>query len=341
MRPTHTLLAVLGLSAGSALLFAGTSSIDTQAAARRVVLQQAERMSENFFAALDDKAAGECSFTATLATQASMLSLQADLSLAIAGCVNEESGTPAKFFECLDEAFDDFTEGLEELQDVHEARLELCALLGGGIYDPDLDEDEFLDGVDHKFLPLKPGAVWVYHQMTDEGLEEITVTVTGDTREVDGIECIVVRDVVTLDGVMIEDTHDWYAQHEDGSVWYMGEIAQNFEDGELTDLDGSWETGVDGGLPGRVMLAQPAVGVTYRQELLLTEAEDAATVLAIDARAIVPAGTFLNCVKTLDFTPLEPGHLEHKFYAKGVGLVLETKPGTDERLELVSFTPGS
>jgi len=329
------------LAGGLAALASPAKPLGDQAAAQRLVLQRAERLADDFLKSAAEGGGDECAFTAGLAQIAEVHGLQADLSLALASCVNEESGSFDKFQECLQEAFAEFAEGLEELGEIQEGRLELCALTGGGIYDPDLDEDEFVEGVDHTFLPYKPGAEWIYHANTDEGLEVITVTVTGETREVDDIECIVVRDVVTLNGEFVEDTDDWYAQHEDGAVWYMGEIAKNYEDGELVDLEGSWEAGEDGALPGIVMMSTPVIGTTYRQELLYTEAEDAGTVLALDARVDVPYGQFLGCLKTADFTPLEPDTLEHKYYAKGVGLVLEVNPKTGERVELVSFTPGS
>lgn len=310
------------------------------ARAGRLTLQTADRLAADFLRELGGPA-DACDLTAGLAANATVLALRGDLSLAVASCVNEESATLPKLLDCLEEAFEEFAQGLEELEEVNQERLELCALTGGGPYDPDLDEDAFVEGVDHPYLPFLDGATWVYRKTTAEGLEEVVVTVTGETREVDGIESIVVRDTVTLDGVLVEDTDDWYAQHEDGTVWYMGEISLSYEDGELADLEGSWEAGLDGALPGIVMLARPAVGTTYRQELKLTEAEDAATVLALDATVTIPLGTFTGCLQTEDFTPLEPGHREHKFYAPGIGVVLEVDLETGERLELVSFTPGS
>ena len=53
----------------------------------------------------------------------------------------------------------------------------------------------------------------------------------------DDIECRQVQDTAYLDGVLLEDTIDWYAQHTNGDVWYMGEISKNYdEDGFLEDL---------------------------------------------------------------------------------------------------------
>jgi hypothetical protein len=339
MRLPHAPLAALGLTG----LLSATAFLPPQSAQAHlggIALQQVEQRLDWARTQLVKGTADECVLVAGLATSARLFALQEELYLMGASCINEESGTPTKFANCLEELFDELALGLDEVEAQDLARLALCAKTGGGVYDPDLDEDDFLDEIDHKFLPLEPGSEWIYHQMSDEGLEVVTITVTGETKEIDGIEAIVVHDVVTLNGVLVEDTLDWFAQDEDGTVWYLGEIVQNFEDGELVDLDGSWKAGEEGALPGIQMLSVPRVGVTYRQELLLTEAEDAATVLSVNAKAQVPAGTFTGCVKTEDFTPLEPGHVEHKYYAPDVGLVLEVNVATGERLELMSYTGG-
>jgi hypothetical protein len=53
----------------------------------------------------------------------------------------------------------------------------------------------------------------------------------------------------------------------------------------------------------------------------------------------VTAGDFTGCVETMDWTPLERGAREHKFYCAGTGLVLEVHPsGGNVRNELVSVT---
>jgi len=336
----HPVLLLAGLVAGTLLLSAGPPQQTDRGRLARITLQQADRMIRDTQSALflND---GACSFTSGLATRATILDLRAGFALGVATCVNEESGTPIKYLNCLEELFEEFTEGLEEAADQHEARLELCDLIGPGIYDPDLDEDDFVEGVDHPYLPLLTGAVWIYQKQTDEGLEEITVEVLDETMCIDDIECIVVRDTVTLDGEFVEDTLDWFAQDEDGTVWYMGEIALNYEDGQIVDIDGSWRAGEDGGQPGVIMMATPIVGTTYRQELLLTEAEDAGTVLSTTATVTIGIGTFANCLETRDFTPLEPEVEEFKYYAPGVGVILELEPESGERLELISFTPGT
>ena len=153
-----------------------------------------------------------------------------------------------------------------------------------------------------------------------------------------GISATVVRDTVEEDGEVVEDTYDWFAQDDEGNVWYLGEDSKEYEDGEVVSTEGSWEAGVDGALPGIVMLAEPAVGDAYRQEYLEGEAEDLGEVHELGARETVPAGTFGDLVVIREWNPLEPDVVEDKYHAPGIGVVLEvTVEGGDERVELVEF----
>jgi hypothetical protein len=119
--------------------------------------------------------------------------------------------------------------------------------------------------------------------------------------------------------------------------WYFGEIARNYDNGDLANLDGSWRAGVDGAQPGIVMRARPRVGEVYRQEFRLGDAEDLAQVLSLSGNAAVPAASCGDCVVTREFTPLEPDLVERKFYAPGIGLILEVDLETGERVERVEI----
>jgi hypothetical protein len=189
---------------------------------------------------------------------------------------------------------------------------------------PEFLAQDFPGGpIDNPYFPLPVGSRRTYEKMTDEGLETVVVEVTADTKVILGVTCVVVRDTVSLDGEVIEDTFDWFAQDADGNVWYLGEESTEYENGLPVSTDGSWEAGVDGATAGIVMWGAPMVGVTYRQEYYEGEAEDMATVLALDEAVDVPWGMFAGCLKTRDFTPLEPDAVEEKFYALGIGPVLE------------------
>jgi hypothetical protein len=120
----------------------------------------------------------------------------------------------------------------------------------------------------------------------------------------------------------------------------LGELAQTFENGRLTDLEGSWTAGRDGAKPGMIMKAAPQVGDTYRQEFAPGDAEDAAEVSATASATVPAASCGGTCVQRRDFTPIEPDVEEHKFYAPGIGLILELDVENGERGELVEFTTG-
>jgi hypothetical protein len=61
--------------------------------------------------------------------------------------------------------------------------------------------------------------------------------------------------------------------------------------------------------------------------------------VALDETVDISYGIFTGCLQTLEWTPLEPGVSEHKYYAPGIGMVLEAKVGGTERVELVDRVP--
>jgi hypothetical protein len=267
----------------------------------------------------------------------------------LATCADSSAGMTA----CSDEARLRFDEAGDECSEVYAARGELCELLDDAVHEPAFGSEfasEFVDPTQigagvapNPYFPLVAGNVWVY-----EGPEEtITVTVTDKTKLIDGIDCLVVNDlVVDEDGLAVEDTDDWFAQDLDGNVWYCGEIAENyelFEDDEpplveLVDIDGSWKHGRDFARAGMLLPAAPSVGDVIRQEVLYTDAEDVIEVLSVTASETAPAGACVEtCLQTRDFTPLEPDAEEHKFYAAGIGMIVEINLEDDERVELVQF----
>ncbi len=207
------------------------------------------------------------------------------------------------------------------------------------VIDPDDFEDDDITGND--FFSLVPGTTYVYEGEDEDGVvvsvEEIF---TADTKIIMGVTCVVVNAKEYEDGELVEDTFDWYAQDNQGNVWYFGEDSREIEDGVVVSTAGSWEAGVDGALPGIIMFAEPLVGVWYRQEYYEDEAEDVGQVLSLNATVTVPYGTFTNCLQTAEWNLLEPGILEHKFYAPGVGLLravaVEGESGYED---LVSISP--
>jgi len=196
--------------------------------------------------------------------------------------------------------------------------------------------------IDNPYWPLARGSHWVYSEDDGEGnVNRVEVTVLDETKEIVGIQATVVHDVVSLDGEILEDTFDWYAQDTFGNVWYMGEDTKELENGKVTSTEGSWQAGVDGAQAGVIMPAEPQVGMAYRQEWYTGHAEDTAEVVSLDASVTVPAGAYTNLLKTREHTALEPDVVEEKLYAKGVGEVAANQTAGGTSIEkLLEFTPG-
>ncbi|HSM37551.1 MAG TPA: hypothetical protein VK837_14200 [Longimicrobiales bacterium] len=209
----------------------------------------------------------------------------------------------------------------------------------GPDYDPDIPT-QWSELVTNPFFPLTPGLHKEFEGATEDGTETIVIDVLNTTRMVNGVEATIVRDQVFLDGELIEDTDDWYAQDADGNVWYLGEAAEDYEDGVLVSTDGSWEWGVDGALPGIIMWANPAdhVGEEYRQEFYEGEAEDWAKVLRTGESVTVPDGSFMGCIVTEDWNGLEADSEEEKTYCAGIGVVKEVSLDSGESVELTAHS---
>jgi hypothetical protein len=212
-----------------------------------------------------------------------------------------------------------------------------AGVVPGVEYRPEIDPVDFTTAVTNPYLPLVPGTTRTY----EGGRERVVVTVTASTRTVMGVETVVVRDREYRGTSLIEDTEDWFAQDEDGNVWYFGEDTAECRNGAISGRPGAWEAGVDGAQPGIVMLAAPRVGDYYRQEFYAGRAEDVARVREVGATVDHEGRVYRDVVVTEDFTALEPGQLEHKSYAPDVGLIEErdVDSGASVRLTDVTVAP--
>lgn len=209
---------------------------------------------------------------------------------------------------------------------------------GSPPYDPVLPST-WASAVTNPYFPLAPGTRWEYAGETDDGTETVIVEVLAGKRTIQGVEATVVRDRAYVDGELVEDTDDWFAQDAAGNVWYLGEASKEIENGQVVSTEGSWEWGTGGALPGIIMWGDPAghINQSYRQEYVRGEAEDWGKVVATNATVTAPQGTHANCVRTEDWNALESGSRESKYYCPGIGLVLETTPSGGNRVELVTL----
>lgn len=266
---------------------------------------------------------------------------------------------PEERAECLADREEQRQEDKELCNEQHLTRVRACRLLGEARYDPDFEPELFDDPKNpskpNPYFPLAVGNTWEYRG----GDEVVSIQVLNETKRMEsGVDCIVVEDLVRANGVLIEATDDWFAPAKAGDTWYCGEEVKNFEtfegdqpmDPELVDVDGSFKAGRDGAKPGIIFPASPKVGDHYREEFSLDNAEDVSEVLSTtykfgqDAELdeLVPQAlaellcSTGDCVVTKAFSLLEPGVFERKYWAKGIGMWLETNPEDGEVVQLTT-----
>jgi hypothetical protein len=201
----------------------------------------------------------------------------------------------------------------------------------------------FTAAVDNPWFPLKPGMTFVYRGVKDGKPTRDVVTVERAAKTIQRTPCAVVRDLLYEQGKLEERTTDWYSQDAAGNVWYFGEdTAELYPNGRVKNTDGSWLSGVRGAKAGIYMPAHPRVGATGLQEYFKGQAEDHFRVRNLSARVRTPASSSSSALLTEEWTPLEPAVLDHKYYVRGIGTVLEqTVRGGVERNTLVSVRHGS
>ena len=145
--------------------------------------------------------------------------------------------------------------------------------------------------------------------------------------------------------MLIEETFDWYAQDKQGNVWYLGEDSRELdENGNVISTEGSWEAGVDGAKAGIIMLADPKKGDRYQPGGRAGRggghgAGDRPRRIGLRALRLL-RGVWL----TKEWTPLERGVVERKYYAEGIGFIYSVmvkggdEPRTRGHTGLVAIT---
>ncbi len=297
-----------------------------------------------------------CSATAQAAFRACGNQTLDDYWIAVGICTNEKEGDDRTV--CLKDADDTRVEDNALCREQRVARNGLCDAVGQGRYDPEFepgafDSDFTMLSNPNPYYPLGIGNQWDFRSAD----ETIHVEVQNATKLIDDVRCIVVRDEAKEDGKLIEGTNDWFAQAKNGDVWYCGEETGEFETfrgdrpmkPELVSIDGSFKADRNEDRPGIIFLANPTVGRVYREEASLGNAEDIAEVLSVNysygrnpdldelvpsalARLLCSAG---DCVVTKNVALLSPDSVERKYYARGIGVFLETDTESGEVVRLV------
>ena len=201
---------------------------------------------------------------------------------------------------------------------------------------------QFSPHVTNAWFPLPVGRTLLYRGEKDGKASRDVVHVTRATKTIAGAKCVAVSDRLYTGRHLAERTTDWYTQDGRGNVWYYGEDTAELDaHGKVTSREGTWQAGRNGAKPGIFMPAHPKVGDAFRQEWYKGHAEDFFRILSLRTSVRTPYAASSRALLTKETTPLEPGVVDHKYYVRGLGTVLEqTVKGGSERNVLVAVRRG-
>jgi hypothetical protein len=179
-----------------------------------------------------------------------------------------------------------------------------------------------------EYFVLEPG-----FQLVLEGDDTtLQITVTDETKVVDGIETRVVEEREWVDGELYEVARNYFALCEQtNDVFYFGEDVDFYEKGKVVKHDGTWHAGVDGNRAGLIMPGLPYLDMRYYQEIAPGVAMDRAEIVSLDETCKTPAGKFSKCMKVKEGSAIDLLVTEYKYHAPGIGLV------QDEELVLIKY----
>lgn len=174
----------------------------------------------------------------------------------------------------------------------------------------------------NQYFILEPG----FQLILESRNEKLVITVLEETQPVIGIITRVVEEREWKNGQLKEVSRNFYAICERSrDVFYFGEEVDMYKNGKIVNHKGAWLAGENDAKPGLIMPGEPREGMKYYQELAPRKAMDRAEVVALNDTLETPAGSFSNCLKTKETTPLNILEREFKMYAPGVGLIKDAK----------------
>jgi hypothetical protein len=204
--------------------------------------------------------------------------------------------------------------------------------------------------INNLFFPFQPGRLKVY-EGSDHGTKTRVIDsylTTTRTFSLNGqnMACRILVEEAIEDGILVERSFNYFAQADDGTVYYFGEVVDNYEDGVIVNHDGSWLVGGatlpsdpvgigNAPTPAVFMPANPELGDVFKPEDLFPIVDETALIVGVDQDVLVPAGKFDDAIKVEESTRLAPG-TEIKWYAPGIGVVKVQAKG--ETLRLTGFS---
>jgi len=206
--------------------------------------------------------------------------------------------------------------------------------------------------ITNAYMPFQPGGVKVFNG-GNEGRRTVVVDLyltTTRTFRVNkkSVRCRILQETEFEGGQVSEISQNFFAQADDGTVYYFGELVDKYEGGVIVSHEGSWLVGGPGpgdpketataSAPAIFMPGQPEVGDVFKPEDLFPVVDETVTVKAVGLSLTVTAGRFSNVIQVEETSRL-PGAPEAKWYAAGVGVVKVRARGEFLSLVATTFLP--
>jgi hypothetical protein len=191
-----------------------------------------------------------------------------------------------------------------------------------------IDQRKFSATGQNRFFSLKPG-----HRIVIESKsEKVIITVLDKTKKIGDIITRILEEREFEDGELVEVSRNFFAICKATSdIFYFGEEVDDYKDGKIVGHGGAWRADEKDSKAGIIMPGTPLLGARHYQEIA-PNAMDRAEIIADDITMKTPAGTFKNCIRVKETSPLEPGNICYKTYAPGIGLI------QDEDLLLTNYS---
>jgi len=186
-----------------------------------------------------------------------------------------------------------------------------------------------IDNAYHPFVEYRIRLYEVQQGHTDGHVMDVF---TDDTRTFtwDGssAECACLEEWEFEDGEIVEISKYYFAQADDGTVYYFGELVDIYEDGVVVSNDGSWVVGAlaatdpegtaSADEPAVFMPADPEIGDVWKPENLPDDGiEEFDEALKFKKWHVTASGKFDDVLEVREENP----DIEYKWYAADVGFV--------------------
>jgi len=216
-----------------------------------------------------------------------------------------------------------------------------------------VDPPQFTDPltIDNPFHPFQIGGVKVFKGKEGGSVIVFVDIYKSETRTFmlngNPVETRIMQETEFEDGVLTEISQNYFNQADDDTVYYWGEVVDEYEDNQVVSHGGSWLVGgptqagdpVDAAnapVPAVFIPGNPEVGEVWHPENLPPLVQENVRALSLESKAKTAAGTFRNSLKVKETSDIDPQHKENKWYARGVGVVKGEAKG--EKWELIAST---